>query len=103
MATVDNIAPDDLSKAVAIWTGYDSASSPTRDDNSIARAFPAQNTADLLQVVKALEDDFFRSNAHETAPSLAEMGNLAASEFRRLYPNLPTEISDRRIRLAVYM
>ena len=43
---------------------------------------------DLLPIVKALEDDFYGSEARHRAPTLKEMGDQAASEFRLRHPEI---------------
>ncbi len=45
---------------------------------------------DLMPIVKALYEDFYKSEARHTAPTLKEMGEQAALEFRLRHP----EISD---------
>ena len=47
----------------------------------------------LLPLIKALEDDFYRSGASLAADSLSEMTTLAIADFKRIHPELPDEIA----------
>ncbi len=94
MAIVSSDQMDELCRAVVVWTGYDSASFPRRDDNALSTAFSKVQIARLLPIVKSLEDDFYKSKANERIASLQEMGQVAASEFRSLHPELPEAIAD---------
>lgn len=50
-------------------------------------------TARLLPVIKALEDDFYRSSARAAADNLAEMAMLVSADFNQRHPDLPHEIA----------
>ena len=83
-----------LSKAVVLWTGYETAQCPTREDAALEKVFPIDEAAKLLTIVKMLEDDCFKSQAHITARDLSEMKDIAFDDFRRLHPELPKVIAD---------
>lgn len=83
-----------LAKAVALWTGYESAACPTREDESLASVFPADEAGKLLTMVRGLENEFYKSEAHLTATSLSQMKDIATADFRRLHPELPEIIAD---------
>ena len=91
---MNDIDPDELSRAVVLWTGYESAAFPTRDDAALADMFSPQLAANLLSIVQAIEKEFYRSEAHITAASLSEMGEIASKDFKRQYPELPAVIAE---------
>jgi hypothetical protein len=43
---------------------------------------------DLLQQIRLLEADFYRSEVWISAPDLLAMGDQAAAEFRALHPEV---------------
>jgi len=47
-----------------------------------------------LPIIKALEDDFYSTDANFVADNLQEMGKVASEQFRRKYPNIADEIID---------
>lgn len=76
---------------MVVRTGYGSTSSPSRDEQRLVGHFGSEGAADLLPQVRALEDDFYASDAHQTAPDLVSMGEAAANRFRELHPEIPEE------------
>ncbi|WP_460704747.1 hypothetical protein [Myceligenerans halotolerans] len=54
--------------------------------------FGANYADDLVQQVRDLEEDFYRSTAHMTAPDISSMGEQAAADFRAAHPGIPEEI-----------
>ncbi len=94
MAEISNVDQQTLSKAVIVWTGYETATCPTRDDATLEGVFPVEQAAKLAIIVKSLEDDFYKSQAHVTAKNLSEMQNIASSDFKQLHPELPEEIAN---------
>lgn len=93
MVEIDNIDREKLEKAVVVWTGYESEMCPTREDCSVVDAFSKEEAALLLQEIKVLEDEFYKSDAHITAANHAQMRDQAVADFKRMYPNLPEKIS----------
>lgn len=94
MVKIDEIDYEALKKVVLAWTGYQSATFPDRTEAALSDAFSSDEIARLMPVVTALEDAFYESQAHLTAPSLEDMGKIAKAEFRSKYPNLPVEVAD---------
>lgn len=94
MVEIKSVDSRTLARAVALWTGYDSAACPTREDGALRSVFPANEATKLATIVRALEDDFYKSQAHFTAKNLSEMKDIASSDFRRLHPELPEEIAN---------
>jgi len=80
-----------VGEAVVVWTGYGSTSSPKREEYRLVERFGAEMAADLLPKLRALEDDFYASDARLTAPDLVNMGTVAATRFRELHPDIPEE------------
>jgi hypothetical protein len=77
-----------LCRAVVAWTGYGKTPSPRRDEQHLAAELGAHEATSLLPQVRALEDDFYASDARDTASSLADMGQRASIDFRRLHPEV---------------
>jgi len=74
--------------AVVVWTGHGHSSAPTRDENRLVSEFGPELAANLVPLVRGLEDDFYRSDANLTAPDLGAMAAEASEEFRALHPEL---------------
>jgi hypothetical protein len=51
----------------------------------------ADAAAELLPRIRALEDDFYATDARFKAPDLVTMGNMAADDFRRQHPEISEE------------
>lgn len=92
-AWVAEQSADTLAKAVVVWTGYGLTAHPERDENRVVEQFGAEAAAELMPSINALEDDFYRSTAHQTVHGLDEMAAQAANEFRVRHP----EISDAAV------
>lgn len=92
MVEIDNIDSEVLKTAVKSWAGFGSNSFPVRSESALASVVSKENVSVLMPIITALEDDFYKSKAHLTAPSLAEMGGMAAKDFKSLYPNIPDEV-----------
>ena len=67
-------------------------SDPRQDDEALVRAFGEPDGLDLLSALKALEADFYTSDAHVTARDLTAMGDEASAEFRSKHPAIPDEV-----------
>lgn len=78
----------ELSAAVVTWTGWGRASLPARDDDLLTSTFGSARAIELLPRVRELEEEFYRSNAHLTAPDLQSMGAQAAGEFHSAHPEV---------------
>ena len=94
MVEIKNADYQTLARAVTLWTGYDAGSCPTRDDESLRSVFPVDEAVRLVTVIKGLEEDFYKSQAHVAAKNLSEMKVMALSDFKRLHPELPEDIAN---------
>lgn len=82
-----------LSSAIVIWTGYGHTSWPSRDEARVESAFGTNVATELVPVVRSLEEDFYRSEAHLTAVDLDSMAAEASRRFKQRHP----EVSDEAI------
>lgn len=83
--TLDPVA---LSRAIVLWLGYGISAWPKRDASRLTAEFDQTTAALVLSRVRELEAEFYRSDARLTMPSLKEMGDEAARDFRRNHPEL---------------
>jgi len=79
---------EELSAALVVWTGWGETSWPSRDDSRVVAVYGSDCALDLLPRLRALEDDFYKSEANLTVADLAEMGRVAATQFRKLHPEI---------------
>ena len=93
MVEIDKIDPKKLQEAVILWTGYGNTF-PSRDEQVFMASFLGEGAEKMMKTVIALEDDFYKSEAHLKANSLKEMATMAEADFKKKHPNLPTKISD---------
>ena len=77
-----------LNEAVVWWTGWGRMSWPSRQDADVAERYGEDTALDLIPAIKLLEADFYASEARHRAPTLAEMGDRAAEDFRKLHPEV---------------
>jgi len=89
---MEQIKSEDLRNAVLTWTGRKTTPSPLRDDGLVLKSFGKKGKM-LLDQIKALEDDFYKSDAHLRAASLVEMEQMAIQHFTALHPDLDKEIA----------
>lgn len=87
MVPVNYTDPKVISEAIIVWTGWGTHPIPVRDESLLVERFGEQ-AVDLLPVIKALEDDFYASDARHTAADTREMGEVASAQFRKLHPEL---------------
>lgn len=80
--------PEAVSEAIVVWTGWGETSSPARDDQRLADQIGNDAAADLLPVVRLLEEEFYGSDAGLLGSDLVEMGHAAGERFKRMYPKL---------------
>ena len=90
---MEKITDFDIEQAVILWTGWKKTPSPLRDDNTIIETFGKTAGQLLLEKIKHLEDDFYRSDARFNASSIEEMESASAKQFMILYPNLSPAIA----------
>ena len=84
---------EDVGQALVLWIGFGSAIWPRRDDDAIVAAFGPTDAPAVLETLRALESDFYASDARDVAPDLAAMGDRAARQFRDRHP----EVSDQGV------
>jgi hypothetical protein len=65
------------------------APAPSGDDARVVAEFGEDAALDLLPRIRALEDDFYESDARHVVADLKEMGDRAADEFRVRHPEIP--------------
>ena len=82
-----------LAKAVILWTGWGRSAVPHRDDSLLISRFGNQEATELIAKIKALEADFYSSDANLTAETLAQMNAISIEQFKRKHPELPDEIA----------
>ena len=87
-----------VTEAVVWWTGWRRNSWPIRDNATLVERFGEDAAVDLLPAVKVLEDDFYASEARHRAPTLTEMGQQAAADFRTVHP----EVSEDAVRALAW-
>ncbi|MDH4098987.1 MAG: hypothetical protein OEV28_00225 [Nitrospirota bacterium] len=92
MVEVNSLKSPQLVEAIVVWTGWGRAQMPSRDDARLVDHFGADVATKLLPIIKALEDDFYSSNARFIASDIAEMEKLAAAQFRQKQPEVAEEI-----------
>ena len=81
-----------FTEAVLVWTGWGQHMMPRRDDAFVVSRFGAESAAQLLPAIRSLTEAFYASDAKYTAPSLAEMGAMAAEEFKKKHPEVADEV-----------
>jgi len=86
-----NLEDELLTRAVVVWTGWGRTPTPARDEGALVDAFGEEVGLELLLRVRALDDDFYRSNANYEAADLAAMGEQAAAEFHVNHPEVGEE------------
>ncbi len=81
-----------LARTVVVWTGWHRATWPQRDETAVVELLGEDLAAEVMPVVRRLEEEFFESDARFVASDLQEMGELAAARFRSLHAELPEEL-----------
>jgi hypothetical protein len=61
------------------------------DATRLVERFGEDQALTLLPAVTRLYDESYESDAHNTAPDLVSMGNLASAGFRERHPELSDE------------
>ena len=83
----------DIVRAAVIWTGYGTQSFPRRDDQCVREEFGDDAAGQLLTLLKALEKDFYASDAWAKESDLQALARTACADFSRLHPLAPSELS----------
>lgn len=88
MESIGPASATEISEAIVIWTGWGHENRPVRDELRVVDHMGSERAADLMPIVRRLEDEFYESDARYTVADIAEMGERAASRFRTLHPEL---------------
>ncbi len=83
-----------LTEAVILWTGWGGSSCPWRYDARVSAKFGPAIAPRLLSTIRALEAEFYASNAALTVGDLREAGREATRQFKEKYPLFPGEIAE---------
>jgi hypothetical protein len=79
---------------VRVWTGRGKSSHPRRDDSEVVARFGEDLALELLPVIRAIEEAFYKSEAHRNVADLGEAGRVAAAEFCTRFPMLPASVAE---------
>ena len=86
--------PDNLSRAIVVWSGKGRTARPDRNEQRLVDEFGPETAAALMPHVRVLVDDFYASDASNTVADLHAMGSRAADDFRRSHPEVSDEAVD---------
>lgn len=78
--------------ALTVWTGWGRSKWPLRDEAAVRSRF-GEDAPRLLEILGVLAKDFYSTDARHLASDVAEMGEMAAAEFRAKHPELPGQIA----------
>ena len=92
MDEMNDLSSPQLIEAVRLWTGWGWNMMPSRDDARLTNHFGDAVAAELLPVIKSLEDDFYSSDARLVAANLQEMEKLSSEHFKQKHPAAADEI-----------
>jgi hypothetical protein len=90
MDALGGLSAEIVSEAIVLWTGRGRSGWPARDDKVLIQHY-GDLGIELIPVVERLHSVFYESDAWCTAPELGEAGNIAATRFRELYPQISEE------------
>lgn len=85
---VEGRDPDLVSDAIVLWLGFRIVPWPQRDESRVVERFGMDGANALLPLVRALEDEFYESDARHIAADVKAMGEQASAEFRVEHPEL---------------
>ncbi len=94
MGKVGEIRHSRLAEAVRCWTGRGEGPMPARSDARLLDRFGAEEGPDLLEQVKALEDEFYLSDAYLQASDIQDMARRSAKDFESRRPEVDRDIVD---------
>jgi hypothetical protein len=92
MVAISNWDSPVFTRAVLVWTGFGRGVAPQHDDAAVIGCFGAEAASQLLPAIKALVEEYYRSDAKHTAPDLVTMGKLATEEFHAKHPEVADEV-----------
>ncbi len=78
-----------VGEAIVVWSGWGRSAHPLRDEELLVAQFGKDLAAELLPLIRELENDFYLSDARHTAANLAEMASVSAAQFTKKHPGLP--------------
>ena len=84
--------PSELIAAVRCWIGWGESPMPSRSDARVLDRFGKEKGRVLLGEIKALEDDFYLSDAHLVAVDIQDMAKRCAADFKRKRPGIADDI-----------
>ncbi len=91
-----------LVDAIRLWTGKGNESYPRRNDSRIIDHYGREDAFVLLTTIRHLENEFYQTDARNTAPDLKSMAQLAETDFRERYPNIPEAIVEALVWCYTY-
>lgn len=94
MAEINASTPSELVEAVQLFAGWGRSGVPDRDEGRVTARFGTERGRVLLEQIRVLEDDFYRSDAHLVARSPSDMASKSAADFRASHPQAAREIID---------
>jgi len=92
MEEISRSDADRVSEALVLWLGP-ITSAGYDGEAALVKRFGAPEAAKLRPVLRALEKEFFESDARHVAADLEEMGDRAIADFKHKHP----EISDQAL------
>ena len=92
METVIDTTTAEFVEAVRLWTGWGKGPMPSKDDMRVVERFGIAMATRILRTIKALESDFYESDANLRAVDMLEMQALSMSDFSARHPEVPLEV-----------
>lgn len=80
-----------LSEAIVVWVGWGTSPWPLRDESRVVELLGEELASLLMPAVLRAEREFYQSDARNVVAGLAQMGEVAAEQFRRSRPDLSDE------------
>jgi hypothetical protein len=92
MKQIDWLSYPQLAEAVILWTGHGRTAWPLRDESLLIQRFGPELAAQLLAMIRYLEDEFYTSEARFVAADLREMEKISAEQFEKSHLGVAEEI-----------
>ena len=92
MDDISELNSPQMVEAVRLWTGWGHCVMPDRNDTRVAEHFGDEVAAELLPLIRSLEDDFYSSDARLVAANLQEMDSVASAQFKQKHPTVADDI-----------
>ena len=84
----------EVDEAIRLWTGFGVTPWPKRSAERLREVLGDVRAAQMEPVVRALEDDFYASDARDRGMDLQEMSDLAIEDFRRRHPEVGEDAAE---------